>query len=230
MALYMNGQEISQSSGVPIAVEGLTAVNEGTPSNISGLVKGNGSTLQAAQAGMDYATPEDAKTFLVTFTGVGSGITADKTIDEIYTQYNLNRNIIGLYRGCLFSLVMCKPELAVFQGLFNSTLGVIQYSSVFGTNFGEAELVLKPSQRDTLPASGTALTANTIYAVTDAVGTYAFTPPDTGWAHGYFATGASVSVSFSGTFMGAAPTIEASKAYEFDVFDGVWAVQEVVSA
>lgn len=29
---------------------------------------------------------------------------------------------------------------------------------------------------------------------------------------------------------GAAPTIEASKAYEFDVFDGVWAVQEVVSA
>ena len=81
-----------------------------------------------------------------------------------------------------------------------------------------------------LPASGTALTANTIYEVATAVGTYAFTPPATGWAHGKFITGSSISVSFSGTFLGAAPTVEASKAYEFDVFDGVWAVQEVVSA
>lgn len=81
-----------------------------------------------------------------------------------------------------------------------------------------------------LPDSGTALTANTIYAVATAVGTYVFTPPDTGWAHGMFTTDSSVSVSFSGTFMGAAPTIEASKIYEFDVFDGVWAVQEIVTA
>ena len=81
-----------------------------------------------------------------------------------------------------------------------------------------------------LPDSGTALTANTIYAVATAVGTYAFTPPATGWAHGKFTTGNSVSVSFSGTFMGAAPTIEANKTYEFDVYNGVWAVQEVVSA
>lgn len=81
-----------------------------------------------------------------------------------------------------------------------------------------------------LPDSGTALTANTIYAVAIAVGTYVFTPPDTGWAHGMFTTDSSVSVSFSGTFMGAAPTIEASKIYEFDVFDGVWAVQEIVTA
>ena len=87
-----------------------------------------------------------------------------------------------------------------------------------------------PATATALPTSGTALTANTIYAVADAVGTYAFTPPATEWAHGTFTTGSSVSVSFSGTFVGAAPTIEASKAYEFDVFDGVWAVQEVVSA
>ena len=87
-----------------------------------------------------------------------------------------------------------------------------------------------PKTANALPASNTALTANTIYAVANAVGTSAFTPPATGWAHGTFTTGRSVSVSFSGTFVGAAPTIEASKAYEFDVFDGVWAVQEVVSA
>ncbi len=87
-----------------------------------------------------------------------------------------------------------------------------------------------PTQLTALPDSGTALTANTIYAVATAVGTYAFTPPATGWAHGMFTTDSSVSVSFSGTFMGAAPTVEASKVYEFDVFDGAWAVQEVVTA
>lgn len=81
-----------------------------------------------------------------------------------------------------------------------------------------------------LPDSGTALANNKIYNVAVTVGTYAFTPPATGWAHGVFTTGSSVSVSFSGTFMGAAPTIEASKIYEFDVLNGVWAVQEVVSA
>lgn len=81
-----------------------------------------------------------------------------------------------------------------------------------------------------LPDSGTALANNTIYNVAVTVGTYAFTPPATGWAHGKFTTGNSVSVSFSGAFMGAAPTIEASKTYEFDVLNGVWAVQEVVSA
>lgn len=56
--------------------------------------------------------------------------------------------------------------------------------------------------------------------------------PTTGnkWAHGKFTTGSTVNVSFSGTFQGAAPSIEANKVYEFDVFDSVWAVQEVVSS
>ena len=144
MALYMNGQEISQSSGVPIAVGGLTEIDSTTPTSLNGILKGNGSTVQAATAGTDYMTP--------------------------------------------------------------------------------------PATATALPASGTALTANTIYAVAAAVGTYAFTPPATGWAHGKFTTGSSVSVSFAGTFLGTAPSIKASKTYEFDVLNGVWAVQEVVSA
>ena len=81
-----------------------------------------------------------------------------------------------------------------------------------------------------LPDSGTALANNTIYNVAVTVKTYDFTPPATGWAHGKFTTGTSVSVSFAGTFLGTAPTIETSKTYEFDVLNGVWAVQEVVSA
>ena len=144
MALYMNGQEISQSSGVPIVVEGLTEIDSTTPTSLNGILKGNGSTVQTATAGTDYMTP--------------------------------------------------------------------------------------PATATALPSSGTALTANTIYHITNAVGTYVFTPPAEGWAHGYFVTGTSASVSFSGTFVGAAPSIEGNKAYEFDVFDGIWAVQEVVSA
>ena len=88
-----------------------------------------------------------------------------------------------------------------------------------------------PLSASSLPTSGTALAANTIYTVSG-VGTYAFTAPTTGnkWAHGKFTTGSTVNVSFNGTFQGAAPSIEANKTYEFDVFDSVWAVQEVVSA
>ena len=87
-----------------------------------------------------------------------------------------------------------------------------------------------PLSSSSFPTSGTALTANTIYTVSG-VGTYAFTAPTTGnkWAHGKFTTGSTVNVSFNGTFQGAAPSIEANKIYEFDVFDSVWAVQEVVS-
>ena len=87
-----------------------------------------------------------------------------------------------------------------------------------------------PATATALPSSGKALTANTIYHITNAVGTYVFTPPAEGWAHGYFATDSTVNVSFSGQFVGAAPSIVANAVYEFDVFDGIWAVQEVASA
>jgi hypothetical protein len=95
---------------------------------------------------------------------------------------------------------------------------------------GGVDYLTPPVMASSLPASGAALTTNTIYNVSSPVGTYVFTPPASGWAHGTFTTGSSVSVSFSGTFMGEAPAIEANKTYEFDVYNGVWAVQEVVSA
>ena len=247
MALYMNGQEISQSSGVPIAVGGLTAVNEGTPSNISGLVKGNGSTLQAAQAGMDYATPEQAKPFVVTFTLDENGtITADKTVQEIITAHEAGQMVLGITlhvtRGAYILLQLSsvqgpEPRKKVTFTAFN-TDSRVDMVVILGINrngvdqffIGDINLTVNPASATALPASGTALTANTIYAVADVVGTYAFTPPESGWAHGTFTTGSSASVSFVGTFLGTAPSIEASKTYEFDVYNGVWAVQEVVSA
>ena len=212
-------------------LSGPNEVTSSTATNLTGLLKGNGTNVEAAVSEVDYATPEQAKTFVVTFTGVegSSIITADKTPDEIYTQYELNRNIIGLYRGVIIPLILCQPKLAIFQGLINSKIAMIMHSSGSGTNFGEVALMPAPSHLGALPDSGTALTANTIYAVADAVGTYAFTPPDTGWAHGTFTTGTAPNITFTGKIIGKLPTFEASKQYEFDVLDGAWVVQEVLT-
>ena len=88
----------------------------------------------------------------------------------------------------------------------------------------------KVQTASSLPASGTALTANTIYLPTTAVTTYAFTPPTlSGWAHGAFSVGNSSSITFTGKILGKLPTFESGKRYEFDVFNGVWIVQEVVT-
>src|SRR5574344_356621 len=81
-----------------------------------------------------------------------------------------------------------------------------------------------------LPASGTALTGDRIYVVSAAVNTYSFRPPaNNGWAHGVFTTGTAQNITFAGKIIGKLPTFEASKQYEFDVLDGAWIVQEVVT-
>lgn len=81
-----------------------------------------------------------------------------------------------------------------------------------------------------LPASGTALTGDRIYVVSATVNTYSFRPPaNNGWAHGIFTAGTSPKITFSGTIIGKLPTFKANKKYEFDVYNGAWIVQEVVT-
>ena len=81
-----------------------------------------------------------------------------------------------------------------------------------------------------LPASGSALAANTLYNVSSAVNTYNFVSPSSnGWAHGIFIAGTSPNITFSGTIIGTLPTFEANKKYEFDVLANTWIVQEIVS-
>ncbi len=88
---------------------------------------------------------------------------------------------------------------------------------------------LKIQTASSLPTSGTALTANTVYSPTTSVTTYAFTPPSNGWSHGTFTVGTSPSITFTGKILGKLPTFESGKSYEFDVFSSVWVVQEVVT-
>ena len=91
----------------------------------------------------------------------------------------------------------------------------------------DAQKVQTPSS---LPASGTALTGNWIYAVSAAVNTYSFTPPvNNGWSHGIFVTGTTPNITFTGKIIGKLPDFAASKQYEFDVYNGAWIVQEVVT-
>lgn len=86
-----------------------------------------------------------------------------------------------------------------------------------------------PAFATALPTSGAALTKNTVYTVSAAVDTYAFEPPSDGWAHGTFTTGTAPNITFIGKIIGKLPTFEASKQYEFDVLDGAWVVQEVLT-
>ena len=88
----------------------------------------------------------------------------------------------------------------------------------------------KVQTASSLPASGTALTGDRIYTVSAAVNTYSFTPPsNNGWAHGVFTTGTTPNITFTGKIIGKLPNFAASKQYEFDVYNGAWIVQEVVT-
>ena len=195
--------------------------------------------MAQAEGGTDYATPDDAKAFVVTFTenteGLSKGtFTPDKTLAEIYAAYNANKNIIGRFASgdtAVMTLIRIQDATTIEMGYLSSD-GIVTLNSSPNNNWQllNYDFVKSPIIDENLSGSTIPLSENTIYNVSSPVGTYVFAPPTSGWAHGKFTTGSSVSVSFSGTFVGAAPTIEASKAYEFDVFDGVWAVQEVVSA
>ena len=89
---------------------------------------------------------------------------------------------------------------------------------------------VRPTTSPRLPPSGAALIANTIYGVTAAVNTYTFyPPPSNGWAHGVFTTGTTPNITFTGKIIGKLPDFAASKQYEFDVYNGAWIVQEVVT-
>lgn len=89
---------------------------------------------------------------------------------------------------------------------------------------------LQMKNATSLPASGSALAANTLYNVSSAITTYNFVSPSSnGWAHGIFIAGTSPNITFSGTIIGKLPTFEANKKYEFDVLANTWIVQEIVS-
>ena len=154
-----------------------TSITTSTATNLTGLLKGNGTSIEAAEANVDYQTPLIA----------GVDYASPEQVNDIQNQlYSINN---------------------AFENKAN-----------------------KPVPRTDLPTTGTALTNYSVYTVSAAVNTYSFTPPPSdGWAHGTFTTGTAPNITFTGKIIVKLPDFAASKKYEFDVYNGAWIVQEVVT-
>ena len=217
-------------------LSGPNEVTTSTATNLTGLLKGNGTSVVAATAGTDYATPDDAKPFVVTFTQNEDDetITADKTVQEIIAAHKAKRMVLGVILDKRGNTIL--QLIAVLEGssyVVFATLGYEMMGLLIGQGsswiLNQYDLAVSPTTATALPSSGTALTANTLYNVSAAVGTYSFTAPATGWAHGIFTTGTTPNITFTGKIIGKLPDFAASKQYEFDVYNGAWIVQEVVT-
>ena len=218
-------------------LSGPNEVTTSTATNLTGLLKGNGTSVVAATAGTDYATPDDAKAFVVTFTentgDLKGTYTPDKTSAEIYAAYNANKNIIGRFASgdpAVMTLMTVYDASTIQMGYIHSG-GVVKLESVPNNVWvlSDYQFVNPPDISEFLPESGYPLYEDTIHNASSPVGTYVFTPPEFGWAHGTFTTDTAPNITFTGKIVGKLPTFEASKQYEFDVLDGAWVVQEVLT-
>lgn len=216
---------------------GPNEVTSSTATNLTGLLKGNGTNVEAAVPEVDYATPDQTKVFVVTFTentgDLQGTYTPDKTLAEIYAAYNANKNIIGCFASgdsAVMMLMRVYDASNIEMGYIYSG-GVIKLYSDSNNIWGLLDYQFEPPANlsQFLPDSGYPLQPNVIYNTSSPVGTYVFTPPESGWAHGTFTTGTAPNITFTGKIIGKLPTFAASKQYEFDVYNGAWIVQEVVT-
>lgn len=223
----VNKKALSEDISLTAADVGADATGTATSavSNHNSDVSAHSTLLKAKQdkinvTGLLYNSASDGIKGYTVLLASGEDYNAQETIPSVfYMHHYVDSRMMPMDIAISLGDI---PKLAVID----ADSGAVGW----GIALPDVDYVKPALSSSSLPTSGTALAANTIYTVSG-VGTYAFTAPTTGskWAHGRFTTGSTVNVSFSGTFQGAAPSIEANKVYEFDVFDSVWAVQEVVS-
>ena len=237
-----------------------TSITTSTATNLTGLLKGNGTSIEAAEAnvdyqtpliaGVDYASPEqvnDIQNQYQSKTIVDSdGYFANKTVEGALAELaaksstsittSTATNLTGLLKGNGTSIEAAEanvdyqtPLIAGVDYASPEQVNDIQ-NQLYSINNAFENKANKPVPRTDLPTSGTALTNNSVYTVSAAVNTYSFTPPPSdGWAHGTFTTGTAPNITFTGKIIGKLPDFAASKKYEFDVYNGAWIVQEVVT-
>ena len=215
-------------------LSGPNEVTSSTATNLTGLLKGNGTSVEAAVPEVDYATPEQTKVFMVTFSGNNDeSIIADKSRAEIYSAYMEGKMVVGRRDGLVYQLCVMEPTSVphmYFICVALLDMLILESTDDYGWVAYDFTLTNSPDLLNVLPTSGRALTQNAVYTVSAAVGTYSFTPPaNNGWAHGVFTTGTTPNITFTGKIIGKLPNFAASKQYEFDVYRGAWIVQEVVT-
>lgn len=214
-------------------LSGPNEVTSSTATNLTGLLKGNGTNVEAAVPEVDYATPEQTKVFMVTFSENNDGsIIADKSTAEIYSAYMAGKVVVGKLYERVYQLFGMDPMNGPYMRFIccdnNLSMSIIEGGGDYGLTDYDYILTTRPNSLDVLPDSGYELQPNTVYTVYDVVNTYAFKPPWDGWAHGTFTTGTTPNITFTGGIIGKLPDFAANKVYEFDVYNGIWAVQEVV--
>lgn len=216
-----------------LAAKSLTSITSSTATNLTGLLKGNGTNVEAAVPEVDYATPEQTKVFMVTFSyNNDESIIADKSTAEIYSAYMAGKVVVGRLGNSVYQLCVMNPTSGSYMAFICCSGNYMSLLECGGDNYwldSDYMLTTMPRSLDVLPTSGYELYRNTVYTVSAAVDTYAFKPPQDGWVHGTFTTGTAPNITFTGKIVGKLPTFEASKQYEFDVLDGAWVVQEVLT-
>ena len=214
-------------------LSGPNEVTSSTATNLTGLLKGNGTNVEAAVPEVDYATPEQTKVFMVTFSGNDDGsIVADKSTAEIYSAYMAGKVVVGKLDSNVFQLCIMEPTSGSYMYFIfcvGLSITILEGSDDYWV-INDYTSTERPNSFDVFPNSIYPLSSNTVYTVSAAVDTYAFRPPSNGgWAHGTFTTGTAPNITFTGKIIGKLPTFAASKQYEFDVYNGAWIVQEVVT-
>ena len=214
-------------------LSGPNEVTTSTATNLTGLLKGNGTNVEAAVPEVDYATPEQTKVFMVTFSYHNDeSIIADKSPAEIYSAYMAGKVVVGRLGNRFYQLCVMNPTSGSYMAFICCSglyMSLLECDGNYGWSDYGYMLTKRPDSLDVLPPSGYPLAINTVYTVSAAVDTYAFEPPPEGWAHGTFTTGTAPNITFTSKIVGKLPTFEASKQYEFDVLDGAWVVQEVLT-
>ena len=235
---YLQQNGVAVPSGATLdemALQLADVIEKQNKITVSGILKGDGAGgVSAAVARTDYATPDDAKAFVVTFSYNGDdlSIIADKSRAEIYSAYMAGKVVVGRYYNSVYQLCgMASASGSYMMFICCSGLSMSTIESVGDNGWADYDYMLatRPDSLDALPGSGYSLYPNIVYTVSAAVDTYAFEPPSDGWAHGTFTTGTAPNITFTGKIIGKLPTFEANKQYEFDVLDGAWVVQEVVT-
>lgn len=155
------------------------------------------------------------------------------------TDTRLDETVCGLMRDSVESIPTAElyaQFLAWFESVREflaqentaaNSLMLEGYPASYFATKAELDII---SRSATFPASGTALAENTIYEVSSDLTDYTFTSPgDNKWAHGTFYTGDSPNITFNpNRYLTEDPVILANRHYEFDVYDGVWAVTIIV--
>ena len=125
------------------AIQGPNEVSTSTSTNITGLLKGNGSNVVAAVAGTDYATPDQiAGAVVVTIDDSATPYTADMTYAEIMAAYNAGKVVLAQttsYSGNPFYLRYAANFGIGFSASFNQGVTehyyTISSSNVIATTF-----------------------------------------------------------------------------------------------